>query len=348
MTWLRKRSIGFEMNTIDEVITLGSYGTAAPTISTTQKKTGANSMRTAGDSRPAGVTFNPAATLMRASFHLHHNGVSSTASREAILVAFNISPTFTGILWNGNTNYLHIYVGGSSVASVNAATLPINSTLTWVHIGVVYKADATVGYISLYIEGEKVLTYVGNTGTGIPGIYLGGRYSAFAGWNSYAYFDDLLVEEDTGGTELDEPPPSEQMLWILVNANASPNEFTVSPSGSNYQAVDDTTPDGDTTYIYADTAGLQERFTLPTPTVPDGYRIVGVSLTALTKRTNTGVASSLTLILDQATDAVGSAQIPASSYLPIQEHFLTQADGSAWTEAAVNSAKWGFDSSGTF
>lgn len=348
MAWERYRSIGFELNTVDEVNFITYNGALSAVLSTTQKKTGANSMRWQVNTNPAGVAFSAVHALVRTGFHIYHAGPFTTSGRRAILAAFQLTPTFNGVLWHGDTNMLHIWVGGSSVASVSVTTTPLNNINVWTHIGIVYYADSTNGFVSVYIDGDKVLTYTGDTGGGSSAVYLGGHHSASSAWNSSMYIDDFYIDIDPAEVELDEPPPASQFAWAPVNGDGGSIQFAVTGAGSNYQAIDDSTPDGDTTYVYADTAGLVDFYTLNVPTIPTGYKVTGVTMTVLAKRTNTGVASTLDLGLHQITDAFVPAQLPPSSYLPLQGHFKAQINTSAWSPAAVSAAEWGFRSSGTF
>jgi len=348
MAWQRYRSIGFELNTVDEVNFITYNGILSAVLSTTQKKTGANSMRWQSNTNPAGVAFSALHTLVRTGFHIYHAGPSTLSGRRAIIAAFQTTPSFSGVLWHGDTNMMHIWLGGASVASVSLTTTPLNNVSVWTHIGIVYYAHSTNGYVSVYIDGDKVLTYIGDTGSGIPAMYLGGFHSSSAAWNNSMYVDDFYIDIDAAGVELDEPPPASQFAWAPVNGNGTSTQFAVTGAGSNYEAIDDATPDGDTTYVYADTAGMVDFYTLNVPTIPTGYKVTGVTMTVITKRTNTGVASTLDLGLRQMTDAFVTAQLPPSSYLPMQGHFKTQISTAVWSPAAVSAAEWGFRSSGSF
>ena len=350
MSWTRVFTSGFELNTSEEYDVLATNGSGTPNPSTTKAHTGTYSLRHITNSLPAGHTFKDGTkSLVRCACYINHNGVAAVTGK-AIIFSVRQTSAFTGVVWNASTNEIEIILADSVVATVDAVSSGFSATDTWKHIGLIFYNDSSSGFISFYLEGEKILTYTGNTNIGnAVGCYTGGRLTTTSTWNSSAYFDDFLVDHGSG--EADECPPSFKYYWAITNANGTFNEWTASGAASNYQAVDDPAAnDGDTTHVYAESSGLKEYYGLNIPTLPAGYTINGVVVTIMGKRTNAGIASDIAPYIYE--DGVGSsfvAQItPTTAYKPVQGYFLKDVSNAVWTAAKLADTEFGFQSAGTF
>ena len=345
MSYTRFWQAGAELATGSEIDNAATLGAAAVSAQTTKAKTGTYSFRFAGDTYASGKALSSAAAV-RAGFYINHAGVSGTASREAILVYMPASSNII-IDWLTTDNTLRIKEASTVRASVAVGTAGISSTDVWYHIGVVYKGGAC-GFITIYVDGVPVLTYSGSLPTTVSGFYVGGRGTAFNAWNNFLYVDDLYI--DVGdGSESDAPPSSLRFLWSQANAAGTSTNLSVSPSGSNYQAVDEAPPNGDTDYVYASASGVKDSYNTADITVPAGHVVNAVIPTSWARRTDAGTDSRWKLgTLLSGTTVLGSALALGTGYGVIFERQTTKPGGGNWAESDVNSAEFVHESAGSF
>jgi hypothetical protein len=329
-------------------------GTNAPTISSTKANTGTYSYRLDSSDDPSGLGFAER-TYMRASGWFNHNGLFNSSSKGILFLLYPSGASISGahyLIWVQSTNTLELYIAGSLVASVSAATVGFGSTDTWYHLGLTFKAHASSGYISVYLNGTLILTYTGNTGTaGIVACYFGGRNSSIGGagsaWSNYLYVDDFYIDDTSG--EADSAPSGRRFLYSAVNGAGQNAQFTPVGSGSNYQNVDDATPDGDTTYNRAQSSGLRDTFTTANITLPANHVIRAAIPVAIVRKTDAGLASQLKLhSYDGSSYQHGSAQGVATTYGIVFERQSLKPNGAAWNETDFNAMQFGYESAGAF
>lgn len=354
MAGTRLAQAGAEIQSINEFPAEDSanVGTISATISNTKAKTGSWSMAIATTAKGRGLTIT-STTQICGGFFINHNGIAgSTSSYKAILLRLAPSSgTAHYVLWNGSTGNLELYVNGTLQASYAVAG-GFSTTNQWFHIGFTFKAHASTGYFSIYLDGVQILTYTGNTTNtnGIVALTVGGSQSgASNSWNSTVYVDDMWVDDDTGNSDV--APASKRFLYSLANGAGASTQFTPLASTNISQVSDSGAPDDDTSYVYASAANLTDLYNTADITVPAGYAIVAAIPVAWAKRTNAAVASQLKLAeYDGVTTRVSaSAKTPTTTYGPVWDRFTTAADSStAWTQTNFNSAQFGFQSAGSF
>lgn len=352
MAWTRAGQVGPQLNTIAEwPASIGSG--SAPTVSSTKAHLAEQtySVRDYGaatDSQSAGLTF-AAATQARAGVWLNHNGSDTSSSHSAVIYRWTSSVGNTNYLrWKGSTGLLEIMLAGSAVTSVAIATAGLSTVDTWYHVGIVIEASATVGTVTVYVNGVNILAATGqDTGTSISEMYFAGTVTGGITWKPYAYFSDFYV--DTGSGNSIEAPPKKSFLWAVADGNGYSSQWTGSDGNStdNYLLVDDTTPDDDTTYVKAESANLIDGYACAAVTLPSGYSIIAAIPTALAKRA--GTTEELILgTYDGSTAQLDSSQAPAASYGAVWSRFETQPDASAWDETDFNASQAVIKSAGTF
>lgn len=346
MTVTRLYQTGFELNTISELESYPTtdFGTQSMSISTTKAKTGSRSMRMNTADQPRGKSCST--TQIAAGFYLNHNDVNN--ADQAILVAIRTSfATASLVYWDETSGELRLRVNGSTVDTVDVAAAGMATVDTWYHIGVTYKANASTGFFSVYLDGVKILEFTGNTGTTINGVYVGGETGGTGGWLAEAYVDDFYLNDTAG--ESDAPPSSYRYLWSIANGAGASTNLTPN-TGSNYQAVDDTTPDDDTTYVYATASGTKDSYTTADVTVPAGHSVVAVIPTAWVRKTDSGTDSQWKLgtRASGGTETLGSAQSLGTGYGIIFERQTTEPGGAAWDQTKVNNSQTIIESAGSF
>ena len=195
------------------------------------------------------------------------------------------------------------------------------------------------------MNGNLILSYTGNINGSIVGAFFGGRHST-TGWGSQAYFDDFYVDELSGETP--SAPSGRRFHYQAANGAGVNAQFTPS-AGSNYQNVDETPPDGDTTYNKALVAGKKDTFTVATFTLAADHVIRAVIPTAVVRKTDAGLDTKLILhAYDGATYQESAQKSVATAYGEIWDRMLLQNDSTAWNETDFNSYQFGYESAGSF
>jgi hypothetical protein len=345
---------GAEMQHLGECTEYTVFGNSGVNvISSTKAQSGTYSFRTT-TGYPVGKVIT-STTQIRAGVFVNHAGNTNTNSRSGILgVLTDMATPFCRCQWNGNTSNLELIVNNSSVATVNETTAGFATTNTWYHVGMTYKANATTGFFTIYIDGVQRLTWSGNTGTAITGVYFGGGLGSIgAGWASAAYFDDFYIDDTVG--EADAAPPTIELPWLPISGAGSNTGWSVYGAGSNYQAVDDSgAPNDLSDFAFGTSSGLNDSYAVTNTTggvtVPSGRSIAAVIPCAWAHRTDAASASTLKLgSLLSGTTVLGSAQtLPVGAFGMIQERQATKPGGGSWTTSDADSMEYVQETAGSF
>lgn len=358
MTITRLGQLTAELNTLQDLALIGNN---LPSISSTKKKTGTYAYRT-GDC-PFGLALPSSIGVgIRCGFWVNHAGGQSTYSPTLLSAPLGGARISVVVGFTGNAVYL---IGGKGINSVNDLYWDsqhiggLANLDTWRHVGFTYLCSDTVGYCTVYLDGQAILHYAGDTriyrsqyGTKeavqpVSGMYIGGTFNAL-NWANYAYFDDFYVDDITG--EADTPPPGKRFLVSLADGAGQNAQWTPSAS-TNISNVDDplsSINDGDATYNKAASSGLKDTFNTAAITVPDGHYVRAAIPVVIAKKTDT-VDSQIKLHeYDGANYTNGSAQFIPMSYAPVWERFPLAPDGSAWDATKFNASQFGVESAGSY
>lgn len=251
--------------------------------------------------------------------------------------------------------------GGDTTLATASIPAQFGTTGTWFHVGITHKVDDTDGFLSLYVDGQQILTYTGDTrpsfwnGSAVEYddslLYILGpganSISGAPGFQS-AYLDDMYIDSIVG--EADGIVPARRFLMVLPTAAGEDEAWTPEPAGDNYANVDDNPHDGDNSYNKALAADLRDTFEVGNITVPTDHVIVAVIPTVFAKRLDSEADNALSVHAWDGVQYEDSADLDlAMSYnTPVFARFTTQPDGSAWTETDFNAMEFGYRSRGTF
>lgn len=251
----------------------------------------------------------PATRQLRTAFWAYP-GTKSTVSVDVAYVSFwtaGAGAELIALKSIPNADAVGLYIGGTLIDSANY------DLSTWVHWGLDFKIDAAAGWATVYANGEAVITYTGNTGNADAARVRLGAYGTLRVFTAVAptYVDDLYVDDSTGegapGSLADR-----RFLLSRPNADAGPNDWTPSTGTDHYAVIDDA-PANTSTYLAAASASLEERFTIPAPTIPAGLGVSRLWLQAIAQRTDAETASQYKLLADVEESAVITP--PASFYM---------------------------------
>ena len=342
MAFTRYIQAGAEFNDINELsqYSTSTYGSVDQATSSTKANSGTYSFRCGSTSdRPRGITFSATKTYMSGNVWFNHNGLNSSNEEAAIFVIPTTFATETVVYWKNSNDTLVLKVNGSTVATTGATATGISVTDVWFQAGVFYKADASAGVITFYLNGIAVLSYSGNTGTSVSGLYFGGSHNTSA-WNNYCYFDDFYVDT-SNSAESNTAPSGLKFLFCNPTAAGYVSGWTSSSGGANYTNVDERPPNSDTDYNSIAVDNTIDSYVMSDITLPSGFSVQAVIPTVYAKKTSGASDDEIKLGTRLAsTNSLGAAQNLSTAYAYLFERQTTDPSGGSWSESDVNSAEF--------
>jgi hypothetical protein len=210
-------------------------------------------------------------------------------------------------------------------------------------------ADASPDHAELRIDGELVglMSLRGLFGidseTGykyapqISRLYLGG-----AAVNTYAHYDDLYILDDLGAANNDFLGDC-KVLMALPDGDGTHSEWAPQGAGANYVEVDDTTPDGATTYVYDDVVGQRDTYDFTNLSAESGT-VAGVGVNVYAKKTDSGTREIVPMTISGVTEDVHADEYNLVEDVYKIEQRIWEEDPdavAAWTITTINAAEFG-------
>jgi hypothetical protein len=342
-----------------------------PSISSAQAYTGTYSYNMGASAIQFGIAVPTPTSAYRLGYWLRHptfdSGNLGMLYRAANGVDVFESPTF-GVRVNSTAGLLEIVrpVSGTTNDFEVFADVAIPSSLAeanaWTHIGITHKIAETDGFLSVYIAGIEVLTYIGDTrlygqNNGSPifattAAYIWGAGNRSTGggavFPSSCFVDDWYLDSYVG--EADAPVPARRFLMVLPTGVGADDDWTSEPSADNYANVDDNPNDGDSTYVKALAADLRDTYAYGNISLPADHRIIAVLPSPFAKRLDTELDHKISVHAWDGSDYLDSAELDLSMSfdVPVFARFTVQPDTSAWDETDFNNCQFGAKSAGTF
>lgn len=125
----------------------------------------------------------------------------------------------------------------------------------------------------------------------------------------------------------------------VADGNGTQNDFTPS-AGSNYQNVDEATPNNDTDYNSSTTVGHKDLYQFAAMATSTGS-ILGVIVNCWDRKDDSGDRTHSALAYLSGTESESAAWSPGTGYLNHQGAFASKPGGGAWTIDDVNAAEFG-------
>lgn len=276
------------------------------------------------------------------AFHFYRNGHDTSS-----IVFDLLDDTATGNVHMSmyvdayNRAYL---VRSRTTAVTSSYDGPLIDADRWTHVEMKWFIDDVVGTCALRLNGDPAteLSYTGDTSGGGQATAMHIRVN---GNVDPHYFDNLVVWDDTGTVNNDwlGEVRVETLRPTGVGANS---DFTPS-AGANWQNVDETTEDGDTTYNSSTTLGHKDRFTC-TPLSSTALNVFAVQSSTIMRRLSgagagAGPREIKQVAFDGVTEGLGEAKALDYYYGWHLHVFNTHPTGPAlWTPAEVNAGEFGY------
>lgn len=241
-----------------------------------------------------------------------------------------------GITANGA---IQLSAGGQVVTSAdNVITIA-----QYAYVEARYVPKSVGGIFECRVDEVVVATINGDTTTGADDDIRSIRIGITGGNFENHLMDDLYVLNTTGATNISYLGDSRiQTLRPIANGNT--NDFTPTPTSTNFEAMDETQLDDDVTFVEAGQLNAAEDYANAAIGLAPGP-IFGVQATNASKKTDAGtIKYKDEMVIGGVRFTNGIENIPGSG-----GYFCTEfirdtdpSDDATWTEAKVNAVGSGF------
>ena len=228
---------------------------------------------------------------------------------------------------------------GTTATVLGAGSGAPLSANTWYYVEAKFTIHDTAGVAALRVNGASVLSLTSqdtrNAGNSTANIVrVGTTVSPSGNWD----FDDVYILDGTGSVNNDFLGDCKVSL-LLPNGAGATTAWTPS-AGSNYQAVDEAPPTGDTDYVSSATAGQTDTYAFGDLAVTGAVK--AVQATAYCRKDDAGSRSLALVTRPGSTDRVGATQSVLDSYSMLPQVWDTNPDTAApWSVSDVNASQFG-------
>jgi len=253
--------------------------------------------------------------------------LNGTISTTAQLISLRNGTTLVGVIGFNSLN--QILAATTSLSSPYASSSQSIAQNAWNYIEWVVNLASTGGTSQVFLNGQQIINFTGNTGSGaINNLLLGNS-------NSVSFnFDDFYVS--SGATRI-----GEARVETLAPASNDAVQWTPNGNANNFGCVNELPWNGDTTYISSSTPGQQDTFNInalsSTP-----LNIFAVQVTYAARKDDANTRTIAGVLKSGAASVVGANNNLASTYQVFSDIYANDPNTSApWSAAAVNAAKIG-------
>lgn len=250
-------------------------------------------------------------------------------------------------------------------AGTSILTAPRAITLaTWTYVEIAVNVSATAGWCELYLDGLAAGTYygtgsnrataagntMGGSSAGIRQFRIGGSLNGGNLPAATYWFDDVYVCNNAGPNNNDHMGDIHVATLLPTGASAdgtgAHTQFTLggtTPAATNWQSVNEATPNADVSYVSDNVVGHTDTYDYPSlPTVAASIKaVVGQYIT---RRDDAGMRQIQAVVRQSGADSYSPGTYnTTASYLAaglVME--VNPGTGLAWTPSDVNNAEFGY------
>jgi hypothetical protein len=323
-----------------------SVTSTAPTVSSGNGRGSSSCMRCASPgsaNRILAILDAQATWIVGAAVRFATLAASANTSIFSFLDTTALTHVTVAITSAGQIRVLRNEANGTALGTGSTVLLPN----TYYYIEAKITISDTVGAVEVKIDGvTETITFVTGTST-TQDTRNGGNATASIvtigsdgnGGGSNWDYDDLYVNDGSGGVD-DTYWGDIRVIGKTVDGAGNSAQFTPS-AGSNYQNVDDATPNGDTDYNESSTVNHIDSMT----TAALGYTgtVKGVQLQVYARKTDGGAGSIAPLWRISGTDYAGTGQACSVDYRYLAQRYrVSPATSSAFTVSEIDGAEIGY------
>lgn len=253
-----------------------------------------------------------------------------------------------GFEWRNNSNAAIVSVFVQSDGSIGiysgasrtlvGASDPIISAGSWQHIEGKIVCDSVVGEVEVRVNGLTVVHFTDlNLGALGSTQMVFGMPDLKSGTSLDYFLDDIVAWNDTGDVN-NSFIGVQRVDTVFAVADTAQTDWVRNTGSSDYAAIDNVPPDGDTTYLLSDTAGDISEFTLGT-LPPETEIIAGIYIPAMARLEDAGTGNIQISLVSGGEVSEGPDQVLTTAYQYWGGvHEVDPDTDGAWTKAAVEAA----------
>lgn len=263
-----------------------------------------------------GVAFKPAAVT-----NSNYQFLRLLTSAGGVIAAARVNAS----------GLIEIINGGGTVYGTGTTALTAGS---WFYVELKIFVNGASGTCELHLNGvSEIASSVGNFGsTAIAQVQI----SSFNVGGSQ--IDDLYVC-DTTGTDNNTFLGDRRVVTLYPTADGSHSQWTPTGGGTHYDQVNETTPDGDTTYVSDATPGDLDSYVFGD--VDGAATVNALQINTYARKDDAPARQIAPLIRQGGVDYAGTAAVLSSSYGFQSQVYDKDPTGAAWTATHVNSDEYG-------
>lgn len=232
------------------------------------------------------------------------------------------------------TKVIEAVVGGVVVASSSAGL--VDSTIYHLQVHLLI-ADGGSGVLQVKKDDTIVINYSGDTKPGADATIDTIRWG---GINGTCRYDTLTVNNVSGAEDNSWPGVVRIQRLLPAGPGTYVDNWSRNTGASNWQAVDETPPDSDTTYLFTTSANIYESFSMSDQSLTSvNYKALITS--AVAKKDSGTVQLAIGIRDDQnSTDYFGANSPLGTSYGVVEERrTVDPSTGVAWVSDGINSTQ---------
>lgn len=272
-------------------------------------------------------------------FAVYFTGYSTGNANMVNVVDVTTLQCYMGV---NSTGHIYVGRGPSTILATSVEILPLN---TWSYVEFKFTVNNSSGVLEVRVNGAST-GWINLTGQDTcansnqySNILQVGNVSPEV-YSSTLRIDDLYICNGAGTTNNNFLGDCRVDSYLPIEAGGSA-QFTPS-AGNNWECVDDTAPDEDSTYVqsstvdHIDTYGFAEMTHTPSS-------IFGLQINAVAKKDDAGTRSIATVVNSGSSgDVAGTTQVLSTSYIDYTQ--IVEQDpntSAAWTKSGINAATFG-------
>jgi hypothetical protein len=280
---------------------------------------------------PGGASQGPA-------FQFYFKISAVPAALSQFFACYGATGALGGEVRIGTSGQIVMWATGATMAALPST--PNVCDNQWHHVEVLFQGSSFGGTVtaSVYIDGVSAGSTSNANGTFSVG------YFAFNSINGVTATVDDLILWDSSAAPFTAFPLGPRQITVTRPASDGVVQFgtVVGGTGTHASAVNETVPDGDTSYVQDSTFGNQDLLNMGalgyTPTT-----INAAMANVYVENPSGGTTNTSGICKSSATTSVAAAAVTPLLYQTLQFAFVTDPNGSiAWTAANLNAAQFGF------
>lgn len=277
---------------------------------------------------PLGANYTEA--IVGFAFYFDGTGTEVPAYDEMMAFVAN-SGSEQCILHLGTGDTLYITRGSSTVVA-NGSTPLVPGTWNYIEFRIV--VSDTVGEVEVMLNGvqEIIQTNIDTKNTSVGSVNQ--IYFSTCRWQDSGRIDDVYAVSTAGSVNNDFLGDC-RVDTLSVLGNGTTNQWDALVGPSNYQDVDDATPDDDSTYIYTAVDGEIDLFDIEN--MSQATDVFGVQVCARAEKPDAGDAFVRLGVRSGGANYFGPDQGLSVGYTHLKQIFETDPHtNGVWTRTLVN------------